>query len=717
MPEDNSTTPFTHVDKEAGDVIRSADWNAGMNEVMRLNTAKVNREGVDLIQGPLTIQEALNANNANLKGSLQAESIILTGELSVPKITATEATLSGSFAGTTVKLSEGLTAASLTVNQATINGPLAAESLTVATTLAITDSLAIGDTVPPTGQTKLSVAGGIQAAQVQANSLTIAAENTGPNTKITHDGLFFISDQTSGEAGVQEARAAIAQARQALATAQENTASTQQAIERTQVDLREAEKQQQIIENEVDKLRSRISDSNKQSAEKTAQANGLLQQAQAFEAQIRALSVLGRNNPTARTLEVQARALKTQAEALQSQARTLQQTITSLNQELQKAENELRQQQNSVKQHHDHLAQQAQQLNSRKQAEKEAEESLEQALKDPRLQSLAYGLDTRTTDSLAYSAYKYHRWKTRFGEAMSLTESAKNAVKIELNGSAMNSPQGDNPYIYVNGKLISQISYSRGINTVILSDDGTYKAHASHDLWGSAANWNEWADFVDNNADQGDIVAVVSKDAVRPVPSTGKAKTLISSISATKALTVDHRRAYALLFVKGEDTCSEVSQSTDEGDNVSISKVFNHGSENNLDINGSARIQGSLQVDHMSTLIQEPWRDVSFLNGWVNYGGGFSQARYFKDSQGIVHLTGLVKSGTVRTDFGTATSQGIIFNLPPGYRPDSKLLFPAMTHGEIAGRIDITAQGGVYAMKGLSSTWVTLEGIHFRAAK
>lgn len=63
MPESNDNFPFAHTDKKPGDVIRSDDWNKAMNEVMRLETAKVNRQEADTIQGPLTIEKALTLND------------------------------------------------------------------------------------------------------------------------------------------------------------------------------------------------------------------------------------------------------------------------------------------------------------------------------------------------------------------------------------------------------------------------------------------------------------------------------------------------------------------------------------------------------------------------------------------------------------------------------------------------------------------------------
>ena len=54
---------FNHQDKDPGDLILSADWNASMNEVARLETDKVNRQGEDTITGPLTIEQALTVNS------------------------------------------------------------------------------------------------------------------------------------------------------------------------------------------------------------------------------------------------------------------------------------------------------------------------------------------------------------------------------------------------------------------------------------------------------------------------------------------------------------------------------------------------------------------------------------------------------------------------------------------------------------------------------
>jgi len=90
--------------------------------------------------------------------------------------------------------------------------------------------------------------------------------------------------------------------------------------------------------------------------------------------------------------------------------------------------------------------------------------------------------------------------------------------------------------------------------------------------------------------------------------------------------------------------------------------------------------------------------EPAFENSWVNYDtASFRGARFWKDPMGIVHIEGLVKSGTV-----AAT----IFTLPAGYRPSNGLLFVTITNGGI-GRFDVASTGNVVAQSG-SNGWFTI---------
>lgn len=87
---------------------------------------------------------------------------------------------------------------------------------------------------------------------------------------------------------------------------------------------------------------------------------------------------------------------------------------------------------------------------------------------------------------------------------------------------------------------------------------------------------------------------------------------------------------------------------------------------------------------------QEAWQTVTFQNLWTNYGNGFATAQYFKDKQGIVHIKGLVTSGTIGVP---------IFTLPVGYRPQETRMFTGWANGGSA-RFDVYSDGRVVIIDG-----------------
>lgn len=97
----------------------------------------------------------------------------------------------------------------------------------------------------------------------------------------------------------------------------------------------------------------------------------------------------------------------------------------------------------------------------------------------------------------------------------------------------------------------------------------------------------------------------------------------------------------------------------------------------------------------------------TMLNGWVNYGDGFATAGFSKGPDNRVHLTGLIKGGTVAD--GT-----VIFTLPDGFRPAQKEIFIVFISGGGFGRIDVNDNGSVVA-KIVNATYTSLGGISFLA--
>lgn len=105
------------------------------------------------------------------------------------------------------------------------------------------------------------------------------------------------------------------------------------------------------------------------------------------------------------------------------------------------------------------------------------------------------------------------------------------------------------------------------------------------------------------------------------------------------------------------------------------------------------------------------WIMPTLLNGWKNYSASYQPAGYYKDSQGVVHLRGLISSGTSNT--GT-----FIFNLPKGYRPQKATLFSVLTSNGtvlVAATLEIASNGVVYLGFAGGNTWLSLENISFLA--
>lgn len=100
---------------------------------------------------------------------------------------------------------------------------------------------------------------------------------------------------------------------------------------------------------------------------------------------------------------------------------------------------------------------------------------------------------------------------------------------------------------------------------------------------------------------------------------------------------------------------------------------------------------------------------VTLLNGWVNYRGPFELAGYSLDRAGRVHLTGLVRYGTIGQP---------IMNLPPQCRPAASIIFAcASSNGSsnVMASVYVTSDGNVTPNSG-GTSWLSLAGISFDAA-
>lgn len=120
--------------------------------------------------------------------------------------------------------------------------------------------------------------------------------------------------------------------------------------------------------------------------------------------------------------------------------------------------------------------------------------------------------------------------------------------------------------------------------------------------------------------------------------------------------------------------------------------------------NACILIKKGITVPLSTIPIQESWQVPTLLNGWIDYGDVYNPTGYWKDSFGVVHLRGLVKSGTMNQN---------IFVLPSGYRPQYKEI--QFSNSDNAyGRVDILTDGSVLPVVG-NNLWISLDGITFRA--
>lgn len=136
------------------------------------------------------------------------------------------------------------------------------------------------------------------------------------------------------------------------------------------------------------------------------------------------------------------------------------------------------------------------------------------------------------------------------------------------------------------------------------------------------------------------------------------------------------------------------------------------------DINGYAIRRGMRNIGVSGSIGDDTWDewimngvtvpyDLSLQNSWVQYGGTFRNAQYFKDSDGIVHLHGMVKSGVLAG--GT-----IIATLPLGYRLSKDAFFLTLCDTANA-TIKIDSSGNIKTQNVPTNVWLSLEGITFRA--
>ncbi|WP_201240205.1 DUF2793 domain-containing protein [Rhodothalassium salexigens] len=101
------------------------------------------------------------------------------------------------------------------------------------------------------------------------------------------------------------------------------------------------------------------------------------------------------------------------------------------------------------------------------------------------------------------------------------------------------------------------------------------------------------------------------------------------------------------------------------------------------------------------------WQIPALNRDWIGLGGGWQNPRYRIDQTGLVTIEGAIQNPS-------ASEDGVIFQLLPGYRPAADLIFPGYSAGGLC-RWNIRASGDV-EVAASNMLFTSLSGLCFYAA-
>lgn len=169
---------------------------------------------------------------------------------------------------------------------------------------------------------------------------------------------------------------------------------------------------------------------------------------------------------------------------------------------------------------------------------------------------------------------------------------------------------------------------------------------------------------------------------------------------------------------KAAVTGVKVKKHTLTGKNINLKKLGTVPSAKAATTADVANALSALEPVHLVGGAGQP----GFLDGTANFppqgGVNLHPVGFYKDHEGIVHLEGMAVVGT-----GESPIEGLVFQLPPGFRPaaGTDLVFPNVEEEETVSVLGSSVvseghnlEGDVFASAG-KETIVSLSGITFRA--
>ncbi len=175
----------------------------------------------------------------------------------------------------------------------------------------------------------------------------------------------------------------------------------------------------------------------------------------------------------------------------------------------------------------------------------------------------------------------------------------------------------------------------------------------------------------------------------------------------------------------GSVTGIKIKKGTITGTNINLAKLgtvpsaTTASTANTATTAGTANALAAMEPTHLVGASGQP----GFLDGSSNIpleGSPFKfqPVGFYKDHDGIVHLTGVVKIGK-----GTTPIPDLIFTLPPGFRPASGVVELVLGHETtsvliVGSNVSISGQdlsGDVAISGGKAEELAVLSGVTFRA--
>lgn len=114
-----------------------------------------------------------------------------------------------------------------------------------------------------------------------------------------------------------------------------------------------------------------------------------------------------------------------------------------------------------------------------------------------------------------------------------------------------------------------------------------------------------------------------------------------------------------------------------------------------------------------STISLPQYEPLLLENSWVNNGDLYENAMYYKTSENLVGVVGLIKSGI--TISGT-----VIANLPIDFRPLKTHIFVVATSDGTTVKmatVEVLTNGDIISRSNVANSYLSLDGIHFLAGQ